>query len=280
MIHQVLIMIDSGVSLFVHSFTEIKTDPQLFSGFAMAMNNIAAELMIRRQKIELVKMTEYNIIISPFNHFFLSMVVNKYDNVDSFASIIIELENIFLEMFGNYDISGLVNLNFFDEFHNVVDRLCKSQANLVLLSYQSPAKNDIWNLLHIHDNPSESDEKNEWNVHEMNFQEIPNCKSTIWNVDLEQGIENILGKLENKNLLFIVIEPRLDLIKKIIPKLTTIRKNYPTYSIYGIFLKQYGTILKQYCEIILNLKCIDIEPSDPLAGILLLDFVLQTIKGI
>jgi hypothetical protein len=66
-----MIIANSGICMFNHEFSEMKVNPQLFSGFAIALNSFTHEMTERNQSLESVKMTQLQLIISSFQNYFL-----------------------------------------------------------------------------------------------------------------------------------------------------------------------------------------------------------------
>ena len=281
MIHQVLVIDRSGICLFNHEFSTANIDSNLFSGFVMALNNFSQEMTKKQQNIESIQLTRWQYIISPFRDFLLIIIANKYDMIDTFDELILELENLFLEKFGHLEEKARNNLDRFEPFHEVVEKLCITYLNIGFIGRQSESKKQIWSLFE-HLGEKESAQKNQqdnWNIIQMNLKEIGNTNITIWNMDLEKNIDLFSQLLEDKRLVFFIIEPSLQIIKQFIPKIQKLKAKNDEVGLFGIILKNTGKVSKENCEIILNIPILEIDLTDSGARDQLREFMIQTIKG-
>lgn len=282
MIHQIMIIANSGICIFNHEFSEMKVNPQLFSGFAIALNSFTHEMTERNQSLESVKMTQLQLIISSFQKFFLVLVVNKYENLQMFDSLIIEIQNLFLEMYGHIPEDDLSYINLFDSFHPVVEKVCNTILNIGIIGGHSEAKTKLWELIIPKGGLKASTEKdgfNRWNVLQHHFERIPNCHISIWNFDLQLNAESMTQLLEESRIIYIIVEPVLNKLLELIPIISAIRKVKNTIAIYGIVLVNYGRVLDHYCEAILNIPVFSLDLATPDAKIKLFNQIESSVIG-
>ena len=145
MIHEIMIVSQGGLCVYSYEFTEMKINPQLVAGFTTAIGTFSQSLLEREQNIESLQMTALNLKISPFLHNALSMVVffNKYDNIDTINSIIIDLQTQFIESFGKYEIEDFFNMSLLKPFNDIVIPLCNTHIDIGMLSVQSVYKSKL-----------------------------------------------------------------------------------------------------------------------------------------
>lgn len=281
MIHQVMVITNSGLSLFVHEFSEMRINAQLFSGFTTALNDFSTELIGKAQNIESVKMSQYQILTSKFKDFTLVLVVNKYDDEKTFESLIVALQNSFLEKYGRLQESEWNNIAHFDSFHPIVEKMCKSHLDIAILGSQSQTKSRIWDYLKSSEASEDHGSKaiENWNVLEYNFPKLPNCDISIWNLDLEQNPETLIHMLEEKRIVFILIESTFAKIITLIPIIEMIKKTRTNLDIYGIALQNVGMILKKNCEVLLNIPIFEINMNDPNTKSNLDKFIFKAVLG-
>jgi hypothetical protein len=279
MIHQIMIITDSGISIFNHEFSDMKIEPVLFGGFTTALNNFSREIIEMEQNIESIKMSRLKLIISNFKNFNLVLVINKYDEIAIFQSLIIELQNIFLEMYGHLNESDLNCISNFDSFHPIAAKLGHSHIDIGIISSQSQIKKDYWNFLQQLDGcvlPHTKMIQN-WNTLQFVLDKISNCDITLWNIDLEHNIEYFNQIVNDKPILFLLIEPNLKKIFDFIPLINVLKQNKK--EIYGIIIKNYGKILSSNCEVILKIPIFELDVQSIEDKSLFKQYVGEIVQG-
>lgn len=276
-----MIVSQAGTCIFEYQFTPMKIDPQLTAGFTVAFNSFSASLMERAQIIESIKMSELQFIISKFKGYFLLIVVNKYDRLQDYDSLIVNLENIFLEKFGTVTEDQYNQISIFFPFQSVVKNLCRSMINIAIIGNEFEGKTEIWQYLTEFGTLTDQSKYKEISLVQVdNNPELPNCAIRIWKVDADQNIDSFFQVIENKNILILLIPPTLNHILKIIPKLLQIRQRIKNVMMYGICLRNYGGILKSNIETMLDLKIIEVNLSEGNIHKRLGQFLIDCVMGL
>ena len=278
MIHQIMVIAESGINLFNHEFTRSRIDPTLFGGFTTALNNFSHELMENDQNIESVNMSRLKLVISFFKHFYITLVINKYDVISEFQPMIVELQNCFLEKYGHLEEMEWNQISLFEGFTQITHELCKSQVNIAVISLQSQLKMEFWNYLSQLNQPNHLD----WNTVQMRCNSITNCNVSIWNLDL---VKNALTSdyyqklLEDKPLVIVLIEPNLNRVLEVLPFIVDFKRIYREKEIYGIICKGYGPMLKNNCEVLLKIPVIELDLKSPQAASEIEAFISDIVIG-
>lgn len=286
MIHEIMIVSQGGLCVYSYEFTEMKINPQLVAGFTTAIGTFSQSLLEREQNIESLQMTALNLKISPFLHNALSMVVffNKYDNIDTINSIIIDLQTQFIESFGNYEIEDFFNMTLLKPFNDIVIPLCNTHIDIGMLSVQSVYKSKLWELIVninsrvLNESHVSEGNKNELKTIEYKNPNLPTCDISIWNLDLETA-ELHQSIFQNKQIFIIIIEADFNFIQKNISIIEILKKYYSNSLLVGIMMKESGTIALKNIEKLLQIPIYELSISDPSAKDNLTDIVYKCIIG-
>ena len=286
MIHEIMIVSQGGLCVYSYEFTEMKINPQLVAGFTTAIGTFSQSLLEREQNIESLQMTALNLKISPFLHNALSMVVffNKYDNIDTINSIIIDLQTQFIESFGKYEIEDFFNMSLLKPFNDIVIPLCNTHIDIGMLSVQSVYKSKLWELI-VNINNRISNEfhvsdgnKNELKTIEYKNPNLPTCDISIWNLDLETA-ELHQSIFQNKQIFIIIIEADFNFIQKHISMIEILKKDYSNSLLVGIMMTESGTIALKNVEKLLQIPVYELSIGDPSAKDNLTDIIYKCIIG-
>jgi hypothetical protein len=281
-----MIVSQGGLCVYSYEFTEMKINPQLVAGFTTAIGTFSQSLLEREQNIESLQMTALNLKISPFLHNALSMVVffNKYDNIDTINSIIIDLQTQFIESFGNYEIEDFFNMTLLKPFNDIVIPLCNTHIDIGMLSVQSVYKSKLWELIVninsrvLNESHVSEGNKNELKTIEYKNPNLPTCDISIWNLDLETA-ELHQSIFQNKQIFIIIIEADFNFIQKNISIIEILKKYYSNSLLVGIMMKESGTIALKNIEKLLQIPIYELSISDPSAKDNLTDIVYKCIIG-
>ena len=98
-------------------------------------------------------------------------------------------------------------------------------------------------------------------------------------MDLDQKEEFIIQLLEEKRIISILFEPTLSKILELITKIYAIKKLGRNIAIYGVSLKNYGSILRENCELLLNIPVLELDLSDSNAKKHLDRLIFEAVQG-
>jgi len=286
-IHEIMIVSQGGLCVYSYEFTEMKINPQLVAGFTTAIGTFSQSLLEREQSIESLQMTALNLKISPFLHNALSMVVffNKYDNIDTINSIIIDLQTQFIESFGKYDVEDFFNMSLLKPFNDIVIPLCNTHIDIGMLSVQSVYKSKLWELI-VNINSEISNESHISEGHKTELKTIkyanpnlPTCDISIWNLDLETA-ELHQSIFQNKQIFIIIIEADFDFIQKHISMIDILKKNYSNSLLVGIMMKESGTIALKNIEKLLQIPIYELSLGELKAKDNLTNIIYKCVIGL
>jgi len=281
-----MIVSQGGLCVYSYEFTEMKVNPQLVAGFTTAIGTFSQSLLEKEQSIESLQMTALNLKISPFLHDALSMVVffNKYDNIDTINSIIIDLQTQFIESFGKYDVEDFFNMSLLKPFNDIVIPLCHTHIDIGMLSVQSVYKSKLWELIvNINGGISNESQISNGNKNELKTigymnPNLPTCDISIWNLDLETA-ELHQSIFHNKQIFIIIIEADFDFIQKHISMIDILKKNYSNSLLVGIMMKESGTIALKNIEKLLQIPIYELSLGEPTAKDNLTDIIYKCVIG-
>ncbi len=272
MIHKIMVISNGGLCLYYYDFSIMQINPQLVAGFTVAIDKFSETLISKEQNIEFLQMSSLNIRISPFLKKQLMMIVffNRYDPIEKIDLIIYDLQIQFIENYGQDLDVNYIDMELYRSYNPIVTSLCRTHVNIAVLSSQSILKSKFWYLLgqineqgnqkQILSLKKEQDDRN-LNVIPFIDDQIKNCDSSLWNLDIE-NLEMNHYLFTDWQIFLIIIEPKFDLILNLISKIEFIKEKFPLSKLVGIYLSNNETISLKNCELILQIPSHHISFED------------------
>ncbi|MHA1519904.1 MAG: hypothetical protein ACTSRK_06945, partial [Promethearchaeota archaeon] len=200
----------------------------------------------------------------------------RYDNEEVIDSIIFDLQLQFIEMFGQLEVFEFSEVSRFATFKPIVEELCKTRIDIGIVSSQSDLKQIIWK--EIFANTDISDQHKDWNIYEFTLDKYLHVGVTLWNFDYET-FKHSLPILSQKQLIFLVIEPKIDKILPLISKIEQIQNFNPRAQIVGIFIGNLG-LFQNFAEIVLQIPIFPYASMEDITHENLLTMFNETVLGV
>lgn len=278
MIQKVLVVTNSGLSIFYHDFTENVVNPQLVAGFTSAINSFSEQIIVQGQNIESLQMSNLKMRISTFLNNSIHMILfhNLYDPDEIVDSIIFDLELQFIEQFGQLEVYEFAEISRFHDFKPIVKELCKTRIDIGIISHQSELKKKIWRELFAESNPLE--QSTEWNVFQFSLEKYPHVQLSLWNFDYE-GFNHNITLLQQKQILYFVIEANFNQILSLIKKIKLLKKQNPRILIVGLYVGE-SNLVEKFAEIVLQIPIFSFNTIEDISNQTLLDVIHKSIIGV